>query len=175
MARGETKVGYADLQNTGSTAGSRKRGGEIIPRRMIKTITLAGAAAATAANYGIFFTAPAIGRSLEPDETTNGAYEWEVAQVYERHATAGSDGSAVSLQLVKAASGTAVSAGTAILATAFDLKGTADTNQRAAASTEFSATLTDRQLKGGDSLGLKLTGTPTSVANVTVTVELRRI
>lgn len=122
-------------------------------------ITLFGTQAATAGNYGIFFIAP--------DQML-------VLSAQEVHQTLGTDGSAVSVQIVKLSGTTAVASGTNLLQTAFDLKGTINSVQNGAivlSSTPTTQNLTNYLAKG-DRLALKLTGTPTSVANVTVVVRL---
>lgn len=110
---------------------------------------------ATAANYPcVFFIAP---RAMK------------VTQISERHGTAGNNGSAVSLTVEKLTSGTAAGSGVDQLgATKIDLKATADTPQTPA----LSSTAADITLAAGDALALKLTGTPTAVANLGLTVTL---
>jgi len=94
-----------------------------------------------------------------------------VIRIDERHETAGTDGSDVTLQVKKVPNGTAPASGTNLIATALSLKATANTNQN--------ATLVDtpgvRTLVLGDALSLVPTGTLTSVAGVTVSVLLRAI
>lgn len=114
-----------------------------------------GTSAATAANYGVFFTAP---------------FACKVTAIVERHATAGSDAGAVTVMLKKVASGTAASAGTDMLSAGISLKGTADTN----AAGSLSATAANLLLAAGDSLALVTTGTLTAVAGVCVTVTLEK-
>ena len=82
------------------------------------------------------------------------------------HSTAGSDGGAVTLQVVKMTGTQAPSAGSAMLATAFNGKGTALTVQ-AGALTGTSANL---RLNAGDRIGLDYTGTLTALAGVNLTV-----
>jgi hypothetical protein len=96
---------------------------------------------------------------------------FQVVGVTERHATAGSDGGAVTLMVKKVPSGTAKSAGTDVLSAGVSLKATADTNQAGT----LHGTAANLQLAAGDALGLVLTGTPTAVAAVSVTVYLKRI
>lgn len=75
------------------------------------------------------------------------------------------NGSAATLLVYKAPSGTAFSAGTVLSSTSMDLNGTADTNQ----TLTLSATLTDLQLAIGDSLGLVESGAlSASVGCITV-------
>jgi hypothetical protein len=65
-------------------------------RRMQETLDvsalLAGTTPATAANYGVFFTAP---------------FKCQLVSVVERHETLGTDGSAVTIMVKKVPSGTA--------------------------------------------------------------------
>ncbi len=109
---------------------------------------------AAAADYGIFFIADAA---------------MELIEAVERHKTAGSDGSAVTLMVAKAASGTALASGTDMLAAGVDLKAAADTNQTAT----LHATQGNRELAAGDAVGLVETGTLTAVAGVSVRLSFR--
>lgn len=115
--------------------------------------TLKNAEPATAANYGLFFT-------------SDKAYK--VDSIVEVHGTSGTDASAVTLQIEKLTGTTAMGSGTNILTTAFNLKGTINTPQY--------GTLVQTEnivLRKGDRMALKLTGTPTAVANLNVTVYLK--
>ena len=114
---------------------------------------LEGTSAVTAANYGKIFTADKM---------------YVVKSVVEVHGTAGSDGSAVTLQIERLQGTEALDAGDALLSTAFDLKGTADTVQFGSLVTDNTLLLLNR----GDRLALKDAGALTSVADVQVTVYL---
>jgi len=131
-------------------------GGVIVPQRFRVEFNLPGTMPATAANYGVFFTADVA---------------YEVTSAIERHETAGNNGSAVTIMLTKVASGTAKSAGTDCLSAGISLKGTADTN----ASGTLHATPANYRLAAGDSLAWVLTGTPTTCAGLSATVTLKRI
>ena len=96
---------------------------------------------------------------------------WELVAVTERHQTAGTDAGAVTLQVVKAASGTAKGSGTNMLASGINLKASANTNQ----SGTPHATAANRQVADGDLVGLSTTGTLTAVDGVTVTCYFKRI
>lgn len=120
------------------------------------THTLFGTQAATAGNYGPFFIAP---------------YPCQVMSVQEVHTTAGTDGSDVTLQVERLQGTEASGAGDDLLGTALNLKGTADTVQTG----DLTAAKTNRQLVEGNRLGLVLSGTPTSVNNVVVTVWLKKL
>jgi hypothetical protein len=173
MARGETRVGgERNAQLAGALEGfSKKRGGSIPLTREVQQILIPGTAAATAGNYGIFFTAPAININRYPSTAGRAAAVWQITDVRERHEAAGTDAGAVTVMVMKVPSGTAKAAGTACLAAGISLKATADTNQDAA----LHATAANSQLVDGDSLALVTTGTLTAVAGVSVTVELSRI
>ena len=128
-----------------------------VPAALVITETLQGAAAATAANYGVFFIAP---------------FACEVVSVRENHTTAGSDAGAVTLDIEKLTGTQASGAGVAVLgATKINLKGAAETVQAPA----LTATTANKQLAAGDKLNLLDTGTLTAVAGVAVTIELKRI
>lgn len=117
--------------------------------------TIAGTAAATAANYAVFWIADA------PCSVTG---FWEV------HQTAGTDASAVTLQLEKLQSGEALDGGDALLVAALSLKATINVVQEAdiitTATSNNNSQKTASLLKG-DRLALKDSGTLTAVANVT--------
>lgn len=89
-----------------------------------------------------------------------------------RFSTAGTHGSAVSLQVTKDTSTNAPGAGTDLLTNnsgaGFNLKGTIDTVQEGA----LSATPADLVLAAGDRLSVDFAGTLTAVAGVIVEVEL---
>src|SRR4051794_16144642 len=81
--------------------------------------------------------------------------------------TVGSNGSPVTCQIRKAASGTAGTSGTVIHSSTGDLKGTANTNQTLTLST----TPSDLNLPSGSCLYFDLTGTSTAaIGSVTVTL-----
>ena len=115
---------------------------------------LPGTSAATAGNYGVIFTAP---------------YKCTVMGATEVHQTAGSDGSAVTLQIEKLQGTTASGSGINLLASGFNLKGAANTVQTAHLAIVKKTTFS---LNIGDRLGLALTGTPTSVAQVCIIIQL---
>jgi hypothetical protein len=132
-------------------------GGVILPQRVTASWELLSTQPATAGNHGnVFFIA-------------DRAYE--VVSVKERHATAGADGGAVTGMLKKVPSGTAAGSGTDCLASGISYKGTADTN----AAGTLHATAANYTLAAGDGLAMVLTGTPTSLAGVSVTVELKAV
>jgi len=100
---------------------------------------------------------------------------YQVTRIDEIHATAGTDGSAVNLQVTKDTGTDAPGAGTDLLTNntnaGFDLKGTANTVQNGAL-TGTTATL---QLAAGNRLSLDFAGTVTSLAGLVVTVVLKPI
>lgn len=95
--------------------------------------------------------------------------EYEVISIEEVHAVAGSDGGAVTMQIRRCQGTEAPSAGDALLATAFNLKSTANTVV-AGTLTSTTANLT---LADGDRLSADVTGTLTALAGGVVTVILR--
>lgn len=115
-----------------------------------------GTTAATAASYGKIFTAP---------------YPMTVIGVTEVHTTAGSDAGAVTLGLERCQGTEASGAGDALLASDFNLKGTAETVQTGT----LTATTANLTLQRGDRLNLVDTGVLTAVAGVQVTVRLRPV
>lgn len=97
----------------------------------------------------------------------------EIVFAAEIHETLGTDGSAVTLDVVKVADGTAVGSGTSLLASTFNLKATVNTRQSRSLSAGTLAT--DRIIYAGQTLGLNFAGTMTSVTGVHVTVVLNRL
>ena len=115
--------------------------------------TIYGTDAATAGNYGVFWIVP---------------FDCTITEIREVHQTAGTDAGAVSLQIEKLTGTQALDAGVATLSTAFDLKGTINSVNTGALTT----TLADLRLVRGDRLAMDDAGTLTSVANVTVIIEV---
>lgn len=113
---------------------------------------LAGTQPATAGNYGTFFTAP---------------FPCVVTGVTARHGTASSSGT---VMVEKLTSGQAKDAGVDLLTAAISTAGTADILR-----TGTLAGAASTPLNAGESLGLVNGGTLTSGANLTVTVELKRV
>lgn len=122
------------------------------PDTWTEEFVAAQANAATAGFYDIFYTAP---------------YGVTVVSVTERHSVASASGT---VDVRKAASGTAVGSGTSVLSGTISTAGAANTNLAGS----LSATPANLQLNKGDSLGTVAGGTLTSSSNVVVTVELRR-
>lgn len=118
---------------------------------MVIPYTLFGTQGATAGNYSVFFTCP---------------FNLKLISVTEVHTVLGTDGSAVTLQIEKLTGTTAAGSGTSLLVTAFNLKATINTVQTGSLITTVGTT----QFASGDRIALKLSGTPTAVANVTVTL-----
>lgn len=96
----------------------------------------------------------------------------QVLAATEIHTILGTDGSAVSLQITKDATGDAPGAGTDLLANntnaGFDMKATINTVQQAI----FKTTAGILDLIAGDKLSVDFAGTATSLAGVQVTVLL---
>ena len=115
--------------------------------------SLNGTAAATATNYGKIFTA---------------LRAYDIIEVSEVHAVAGSDGGAVTLNLERLQGTEALGAGDEILATAFSLKSTANT-----VLTKKTTDLQNRKLSIGDRIALKDGGVLTAVDDVQVTILLK--
>ena len=115
--------------------------------------TVVGTAAATATNYGVFWTAP---------------FKCTVMSVTEVHQTKGTDAGAVTLQLERLQGTEALDAGDALLTTTFNLKAADNTVQEGAMVGDISL----RQLAKGDRLALKDAGTLTALVNVTVVVNI---
>ena len=97
----------------------------------------------------------------------------EIVSATEVHEVLGTDGGAVSADIVKASDGTALSGGTSLLASTFNLKGTINTVQSRKVAPGTLAT--DRTIRAGQRVGINFVGTMTAVAGVNITVILRRL
>lgn len=117
------------------------------------TVNVSGTNAATATNYGKFFTA------LRP---------YEVMEVSEVHGTAGTDAGSVTLGIERLQDTEALGSGDDVLVSDFNLKDTINT-----VVTKKTVELQNRKLNIGDRLALKDTGTLTAVADVQVTILLK--
>ena len=126
----------------------------------IQCITIPGTSAATSGNYGYVLTARTVAL--------------EIIAVGEKHEVAGSNAGAVTLDVLKVPSGTAISSGTTILASTFNLKSTANTwvykEGKDLATTRFI-----RYLEPGESVALKTSGTLTDVTGVHVCVYYKPV
>lgn len=125
----------------------------IAQRHVYVPYTIPGTSSATSTNYSTFFIVPAAC-------VVNGFMEV--------HAGAGTDASAVTLQLEKLTGTTAPGSGVSVLGSALSLKVTANTVQTATITTAAG----NRTLAMGNRLALKSAGTLTAVANVSVVVDL---
>ena len=130
----------------------------ISQRKLHVEHTIYGATAATAANYNVVFIAP---------------YACLLTVFQEVHTTAGTDAGAVTLDLEKLTGTTAPGSGVTMLGATVDLKGTINTVKTATLAS--GANLPNLSLAAGDRAALKLTGTPTAVANVTTLLEFQLV
>ncbi len=100
----------------------------------------------------------------------------EIVSVEERHETLGTNGSAVTLDVVKASSGTAMASGTSLLASTFNLKATINTTVKKTISNGgIVQTVSGRVILAGQCVGVNFGGTLTAVTGVSVTIILRRL
>ena len=127
---------------------------DVYQKKIYVSHTIVGTAAATAANYGVFFIVPVA---------------CLITKIQEVHQTVGSDGGAVTLTIEKLTGTQALDAGASTLASTIDLKGTINT----VVTPTLSATSTSRTLAAGDRLAMDDAGTLTAVANVTILIELQ--
>lgn len=97
-----------------------------------------------------------------------------LVQVQEVHGVAGSDAGAVTVTVEKLTGTTAKGSGIALLSSAFDLKGTANTVATKYVTSGLVETVTsgmlDRSFDAGDRVALKTSGTLTAVSDVAVTL-----
>lgn len=123
-------------------------------RKHIINHTIVGTAAATAANYAVFWIAP---------------WSCVITKIKEVHQTAGSDAGSVTLDIEKLTGTQALDAGASALSSTFNLKAIANTVQTGSLTT----TLANRRLAAGDRLAMKDSGTLTNVSNVTIITEVQ--
>lgn len=116
-----------------------------------ETAFVFGTLAATSTNYGRILT---LNRPIQ------------IVGIQEIHETAGSDAGAVTLDVVVVDDGSAISTGTSLLATTFNLKSTANTLVRKQKRDLSSA----RLIEPNQTVALKTSGTLTAVAGVCVTI-----
>lgn len=122
----------------------------------------------------IFSAGPNAALLTLPDVTLwQAGYDAEIVWASEIHEVIGTDGSAVTADLVKVADGTIAANGTSLLATTFNLKGTAATRQVRSLSAGTLAS--DRIIYSGQRLAINFGGTMTAVAGLNITVWINRI
>lgn len=114
--------------------------------------------AATAAKYGTFFIAP---------------FPCTLVKWYERHAVAGTNGSAVTMDIKKLTNGTAKASGLTMVASTINLKATADTYQTGNPSTVVTNGSLNKSLTTGQAVALQTDGTLTDVNDVCVTLVFK--
>lgn len=93
----------------------------------------------------------------------------DVMWICAKWAGKGSDAGTVTLDVRRVVDGQAVSGGTSLLKTLFNLKATEDTNYE-----REGVQLKNTQLNPGEGLGLYASGTLTDLANVVVTLYLKQ-
>jgi len=139
---------------------------DITGKYYVTAHTIVGTAAATSGNYNTFFTA---------------LFPCIVMQISEVHSVAGTAGGGCSVKVEKLTSGTAPGSGILLNNAAFDLQSTINTpvfaklldgSLKGTYTTTGNSQVRDVSLATGDRLALKLTGTPTTVSNVTITVYM---
>jgi hypothetical protein len=94
-------------------------------------------------------------------------FNCKLVAVRARHKTASTSGT---MDVVKAASGTAVASGTTLLTATMSNAGTADTN----VDGSVLATIGGSRILKGTAIGLKFAGTLTNLVNLDITIILRQ-
>ena len=95
------------------------------------------------------------------------SFDFELISVQARHRTASTSGT---MDVVRVASGTAVSAGTSLLTATMSNAGTADTNVNGSLSTSIGGKVVSK----GQALGLIFAGTLTNLVDLDITFTLRQ-
>lgn len=102
--------------------------------------------------------------------------DYELVKVQEVHGTLGTDGSAVTLDVVKCTTTATPAGGTTMLSSTFNLKATINTVVTKAKSTSgLTATLANRRIASGNRIALAFSGTMTAVTGVLVQMWLQRL
>lgn len=130
----------------------------LLERQRVVNHVVADSDAIDVDDYGPFWIAP---------------FSCIVMSAMEVHKVKGSDGSAVTLQIEKLADTEASGAGIDLLVTPFDLKGDANEFQESLIVSTYTNSTRDQTMIRGDRLGLVLTGTPTSLRTVIVSLIIQ--
>lgn len=102
--------------------------------------------------------------------------DYELVKAQEIHETLGTDGSAVTLDIVKCTTTQTAAQGTTMLATTFNLKATINTVVTKSKGTSgLTATLANRNVLVANRIAAKFTGTLTSVTGVLIQLWLKRL
>ena len=99
--------------------------------------------------------------------------DYELEEVTEVHETLGTNGSAVTLDIVKCTTTQAASAGTTMLASTFDLKATINTLVRKTKASGLTTTRKNLLVVRGDRIALAFSGTLTALTGVCVQFNLK--
>lgn len=124
---------------------------DLVGKYASDSFVIPGTSASGTTNYSVFHIA---------------AYSERVQQVQEVHAIAGTDGGSVTLQIEKLTATQIPGAGMNLLSTALSLKATANSVQTGI----IVPLVATPNLAKGDRLAFKLSGTPTSVQDVVVSI-----
>ena len=100
--------------------------------------------------------------------------EYELVEAREAHTVAGSDGGAVTADVVKCTGTQAPSAGATMLSSTFNLKSTANTPVGKTVGSGLVASQATRTVKGGERICLNVTGTTTAVEGLNLLLVLKR-
>lgn len=102
--------------------------------------------------------------------------DYSLEEVQEVHETLGTDGSAVTLDVVKCTTTQAAASGTTMLASTFNLKATINTVvTKSRSNGGITTTAANRRLLVGNRIALKFGGTTTSLTGVCVQLWLKRL
>jgi hypothetical protein len=102
--------------------------------------------------------------------------DYELVATSEVHGTAGTDGGAVTADVVRVAAGGTIAGGTSLLSSTFNLKSTVDTPViKNVSNGGLPAAQSSRVISRGQSVAVNLTGTLTALAGVALTIVLKPI
>lgn len=101
--------------------------------------------------------------------------DYELLLAQEVHETLGTDGSAVTLDVVKCTTTQAAASGTTMLASTFNLKSTINTVVTKSRASGLTTTLANRRIASGNRIALKFSGTLTALTGLNLQLWLRRL
>lgn len=107
--------------------------------------------------------------------TVEAGAAYEVVEVIESHTVAGTDGSAVTVDVKRCASAVAPASGDTVLGSTFNLKSTANTPVSKTKASGLASTQASRTIVAGQRLCLDFSGALTALAGFNIVVVLKQL